>query len=170
MTSLKNLKSMMLAVSMLLVASMCVSCEGRYTGGGFIDSAAGAPYKATFGFVIDASEPDASGTPTQVMGQFQYRDHGTGLMFHVNQLQPAGYAYILGGIFDPTAVMFAYSGTYTCSAGTGTLDVAVASHTQIFFGEQNQDALFVDITTGPLAGYSNSGLLRGGTIQFHAPN
>ena len=71
-------------------------CIGRYTGGGSIDSLAGAPQKATFGFVIDAVNPDANGYATAVKGQFQYDDHGAGVSFHVDQLTSADYFDLVG--------------------------------------------------------------------------
>ena len=155
----------MLAVVGLAAASL-TGCVGRFTGGGSIDSVAGAPQKATFGFVIDAINPDVNGNPTAVKGQFQFDDHGAGVSFHVNQLQPALYAYILGTVFHPEAVIFAYTGTYTSNEGTGSLDLGVSSDKQGLFGTYNNDAVYVNVASGPYAGYSNAGLVQNGTIQF----
>jgi hypothetical protein len=157
----------MLAVVGLAAASL-TGCVGRYTGGGSIDSVAGAPEKATFGFVIDAVNPDEAGYPTAIKGQFQFNDHGAGVSFHVNQFEQAQppYAHILGGLSDPQAVIFAYTGTYTCNKGTGSLDLGVSSDTQVFSGTHNSDAVYVMVWSGPYAGYSNEGLVQNGNIQF----
>ncbi len=150
-----------------LVASSLVGCVGRFTGGGSIDSIAGAPQKATFGFVIDATNPDEDGNPTAVTGQFQYNDHAAGVSFHVDQLTPGAVGRIYPDIFAPDpAVIFAYSGTYSCAAGTGELALGVASDQQVFEGMNNKDALFVTVFTGPYAGYDNVGLVQNGKIQF----
>lgn len=163
--------------AMLLAAGFALSltgCVGRFTGGGFIDSANGAPKKATFGFVIDAVEPDEFGNPTAVLGQFQFNDHAAGVKFHVNQLEPALYARIYPDFFNPEAVMFAYHGTYTCEAGSGELDLGVSSDQQSFFDSfdgttyYNQDAVFISVVSGPYAGYENAGVVQGGKIQFSA--
>ena len=149
-----------------LAASSMVGCVGRFTGGGSIDSVAGAPQKATFGFVIDAVNPDDAGNPTAIKGQFQFNDQAAGVSFHVDQLQPALYAHIFPDIFNPQAVMFAYTGTYTSNEGTGSLDLGVASDKQGLFGTYNKDAVYVNVMSGPYAGYSNTGLVQGGKIQF----
>ena len=154
-----------------LASLSMVGCVGRFTGGGSIDSVAGGPQKATFGFVIDAVNPDEAGNPTAIKGQFQYNDHGAGVSFHVDQLTPALYARIYPDIFAPDpAVMFAYHGTYSSAAGTGELDLGVASDRQVLDGpfgsSNNKDALFVTVLTGPYAGYENVGLVQDGKIQF----
>jgi hypothetical protein len=91
--------------------------------------------------------------------------------FHVAQLEPALYARIYPDIFAPDpAVMFAYSGTYTCNQGSGELELGVASDRQVFDGPfgsaNNKDAVFVIVLTGPYAGYENVGLVQDGKIQF----
>jgi hypothetical protein len=157
-----------------LVALSMVGCVGRFTGGGSIDSVAGAPQKATFGFVINAVNPDEAGNPTAIKGQFQYNDHGAGVSFHVAQLEPALYARIIFAPSDPAvipavmSVIFAYSGTYTCNQGSGELELGVASDKQVepFSGQPNMDAVFVTVLTGPYAGYENVGLVQNGKIQF----
>jgi hypothetical protein len=83
---------------------------GKYTGGGFIQSAAGAPQKATFGFNLEGVDGDGDGFVDRVdkfvevpnpfgpfpptltyivwwqvgQGQFQYNDHGAGVKFHLD--------------------------------------------------------------------------------------
>ena len=163
----KFVKFAMLTVSLLFVA-MCAGCGGRYTGGGYIDSAAGAPQKAILGFVVDAGDPDPTGFPTTVRGQFQYNDLAAGVRLHVDQMAAAPFASAIGTIFNLQAVVFNYFGTYTSPEGTGDLVLGFGSHVQVspFGPQQNLDAVMVRVLTGPHAGYLNAGLLRGGTIQF----
>lgn len=52
----------MLTVTCLLASSLSVGCIGKYTGGGAIESAAGAPHRATFGCVVEGTVPDENGT------------------------------------------------------------------------------------------------------------
>jgi len=141
-----------------LASLSMVGCVGRFTGGGSIDSVKGAPQKATFGFVIDATNPDENGNPTALKGQFQFNDHGAGVRFHVAQLEPTGS-------FDPSgsALFFNYIGTYTSDQGSGTLRLGVASHGQLNPDppyNANSDAVLVEVYDGPYAGYYNSGLVR----------
>jgi hypothetical protein len=156
-------KFAMLAVVGLAAANL-TGCVGKFTGGGSIDSIAGAPQKATFGFVLDAINPDENGNPTALTGQFQFNDHGAGVLFHVAQLEPTG-------TFDPSgpALFFNYIGTYTSDQGSGTLRLGVASHDQVVPFDPstaNSDAVLVDVFDGPYAGYYNSGLVQNGIIQF----
>jgi hypothetical protein len=68
-------------------------------------------------------------------------------------------------------VLLAFEGTYKSAQGTGSVEVAVASHdTTDGFGDTNNDAVLVQVWTGPFAGYNNAGLVQHGTIQFHPPN
>jgi hypothetical protein len=153
----------MLAVVGLAAANL-TGCVGRFTGGGSIDSIVGAPQKATFGFVLDAVDPDAGGYPTNVTGQFQFDDHAAGVSFHVNQFEPTdSFAP------PPPALFINYIGTYTCNKGTGTVQIGVASHDQVNPNppyNANSDAVLVIVHDGPYAGYSNSGLVQNGIIQF----
>src|SRR5215471_10897502 len=87
--------------AMLAIAGFAMlilsGCIGRYTGGGSIDSTAGAAQKATFGFVIDGmGPPDLNGFASKVKGQFQYDDHGAGVSFHVSQMTPTDFVYVTG--------------------------------------------------------------------------
>lgn len=169
------LKSAMRAVTCLVAFSLSVGCIGKYTGGGAIESAAGAPHRATFGCVVEGSVPDENGNASVVTGQFEYHDHGTGVRFHVTQLAPAraepgGFLYfrVFPDAFNPVAAMPAYSGTYTCNEGTGLVHFGFGSRDQVepIFGLRNQDALFVTVLTGPYAGYDNAGLVNAGRIRF----
>jgi len=157
----------MLAVVGLAAANL-TGCVGRYTGGGSIDSINGAPQKATFGFVLDALDPDANGYPTNVTGQFQFNDHAAGVSFHVNQFESADSWAPGPNFLNPEAVVFNYIGTYTSNQGTGTVQIGVGSHDQVspLDGSLNSDAVLVDVLDGPYTGYYNFGLVQNGIIQF----
>ena len=81
-----------------LVVFAAFGCTpGKYTGGGFITSTAGAPKKATFGFNFETLDRDGDGVVDMIAqeieenffaiwwlgkGQFQFNDHGAGVRFH----------------------------------------------------------------------------------------
>ena len=84
-----------------LIAVILFGCDaGKYTGGGFIDSAAGGDQKATFGFQLEGVDRDGDGQVDMMVapdpacpdycfdlwwlgkGQFQFNDHGAGVKFH----------------------------------------------------------------------------------------
>ena len=165
MKEVKGRQCAMLAIAGFALLSLC-GCVGRYTGGGSIDSTAGAAQKATFGFVIDGmGPPDLNGYATKVKGQFQYDDHGAGVSFHVDKMTPTDYFYLLGG---GNAVGIQYNGTYSSIDGPGSLTFGVSSHDNTDgLGDMDQDSLLVIVLSGPYAGYSNAGLVKHGTIQFH---
>jgi hypothetical protein len=142
------------------------ACIGRYTGGGSIDSIADPSQKATFGFVIDAmGPPDANGFPTKAKGQFQYADHGAGVIFHVDQITPTGAFYVFTNGAGAAGVQ--YNGTYSSVDGKGSLTFGVSSHDQTDgLGDMDQDTMFVEVLSGPFAGYANGGYVQHGTIQF----
>jgi len=157
-----------------LAASSLTGCVGRFTGGGSIDSVAGAPQKATFGFVINATDPDENGNPTNITGQFQFNDHGAGVSFHVAQLRPTTPPGVGGILFDdqdnPVALATVFEGTYSCNAGTGEVWIGAGSEDQVysnpFVTATNKDAIDVEVLTGPYAGYSNAGLVQHGEVSF----
>ena len=155
----------MLAIAGFVVLSLS-GCIGRYTGGGSIDSTAGGKQKATFGFVVDGiGPPDANGFATKAKGQFQYDDHGAGVSFHVDNVTPTDYFYVIGG---GPALGIQYNGTYSSIDGPGTLTFGVSSHDNTDgLGDVDKDSLFVDVLSGPYVGYVNGGLVQHGTIQFH---
>ena len=142
-----------------LAAVSMVSCLGTYTGGGTMDSVAGGKNKATFGFMIEATDPLGEGFPTAVEGQFEYSDRAAGVRFHVAEMEPAYYAEL---ITSPRAYIEIYTGVYTCAEGTGLVDFGVGSDQQ----DGSSDAVSVRVYTGPYAGYYNSGLIKDGNIQF----
>ena len=90
-----------------LAAALLTGCApGKYTGGGFIDSAAGGKAKATFGFSLEGIDQDGDGNvdqeaqpvydptdPTTILyfeawalakGQCDYNDLGAGVQFHLD--------------------------------------------------------------------------------------
>jgi hypothetical protein len=170
MQSRKRTKFAMLAIVGLWVSSL-VGCAGRYTGGGFIDSAAGAPQKATFGFDIVGIDLNGDQIPDVASGQFQYDDHGAGVKFHLDDLVPTGITIVY-----PSAgrAMTIYDGSYTSKDGDGDAWVAVSANNDFFQNpftgqifHNPDDHLFVVVNSGPYAGYSNDGTLQGGNIQWH---
>jgi hypothetical protein len=160
-----------LTIAALAVLSLS-GCIGRYTGGGSIDSTAGALQKATFGFVIDAmGPPDAQGFPTKAKGQFQYNDHGAGVSFHVDQLTPTDFFYVINPNGPNPILGIQFDGTYSSVDGQGLVTLGVSSHDQTDgLGDVNQDSVIVVVLSGPFAGYGNGGLVQHGTIQFRPAN
>ena len=143
-----------------LAAVGMASCLGTYTGGGFIDSAAGAPHKATFGLTIEATDPLGFGEPSAVEGQFEYSDRAAGVRFHVAEMEPAYYAELINSF--PEAYLQIYTGVYTSADGTGLVDFGVGSDQQ----DGNSDSVSVRVLSGPYEGYFNKGLVKGGNIRF----
>jgi hypothetical protein len=167
MQSRKWTKFAMLAI-LGLWASSQVGCAGKYTGGGFIDSVEGAPQKATFGFNINGIDQNGDGYPDVATGQFQYDDHGAGVSFHVDQIEPTGL-YV--GISNPGDFMIVYNGSYSSKDGDGDVWIAVGAKGDGTDGLHNSyDYVFVLVFTGPYASYENAGVVQGGNIQFHPPN
>jgi hypothetical protein len=167
MQSRKWMRFAMLAIVGLWASSQ-VGCAGKYTGGGFIGSAAGAPQKATFGFNINGIDQNGDGYPDVATGQFQYDDHGAGVSFHADQIEPTG-AYLVDGSLGEVTIL--YYGTYSSKAGDGEVLIAVGANGDGTDGLHNPDDwLFVGVVSGPYASYSNAGVVQGGNIQFHPPN
>src|SRR5215471_13131245 len=86
----------MLAVVGLAAALLTGCAPGKYTGGGFIQSAAGGNQKATFGFELEGIDATGAGQVTLEFGEvgpttfdvwalakghFTYNDHGAGVQF-----------------------------------------------------------------------------------------
>ncbi len=66
----------------MLVFVCLPGCPGKYTGGGWIDSVAGPPDKATVGFNMHALDTDGDGFADDAKGQWQYHDHGADVAMH----------------------------------------------------------------------------------------
>ncbi len=169
-----------------LVASLLTGCApGKYTGGGFIDSAAGGKAKATFGFSLEGIDEDGDGQadtavvypPGQVpiifaiaKGQFNYNDHGAGVQFHLDIVPDPTLTRADGGPLNGCWVVGAGTGAYcfgpyTSRAGNGEAYVSLTAK-----GDQYgsaEDTIEVVLTGGPYDGYQNSGTIQGGNIQWH---
>ena len=175
-----------------IAGSLLTGCApGKYTGGGFIDSAAGGKAKATFGFSLEGIDKDGDGqVDTAVVfppddqvpiifaiakGQFDYNDHGAEVQFHLEIVPDPTLTRADGGplngcwvVQDPNtgegtgAYCF---GPYTSSVGNGQAYVSLTAK-----GDQYgsaDDTIEVSLTGGPYDGYHNSGTIQGGNIQWH---
>src|SRR5262249_46930835 len=159
-----------------------------------IDSTAGGNQKATFGFNLEGVDLDGDGLVDVVgvpdpnfppdsgvydvwglgKGQFNYNDHGTGVNFHyecvVNNLTsfpthgvwPSGVFVALDDNFNPTGAVF--NGAYTSQAGSGTVWITVTTKGDDFSSPNNTIAIVLQ--GGPYDGYTNSGTIQGGNMQF----
>lgn len=167
MQSRMRTKCAMLAI-VGLIATGLIGCVGTFNGGGYIDSVAGAPAKATFGGTVHTvADPGAAGFAV-AMGQFQWNDQGTNVRFHVDNIEGPLYG-IVWPVINPLANMAAFKGTYFSAAGEGEAIFAIGVEdpgwAQIF-GNALNDAVFIDVITGPYAGYHNVGLVEGGNVSF----
>lgn len=147
---------------------------GKYTGGGFIQSSAGTPRKATFGFNLQAVDGDGDGwiDRAQIIqggfltwwevgqGQFQYADHAAGVKFHLDhdasyELNPDGSIpdrvdVRIAVLFNPfrfVALGFDWIGTYHCKEGTGKVKITVNSEEDAF--GSLVDTISVRVQSGP---------------------
>jgi len=176
-----------------LAAALLVGCApGKYTGGGFIESAAGGNQKATFGFELEGIDATGSGQVTLedaevapfvfevwglAKGQCTYNDHGAGVQFHFDCVPtttlpadgspPSGCFFVLNDDFTAaTAAIF--NGPYKSPAGNGEVYVTITCIGDQYLSTSN--TLSIQLTGGPYDGYSNSGTIQGGNIQFHPAN
>jgi hypothetical protein len=178
-------KFAMLAVVGLAASLLTACAPGKYTGGGFIDSAAGGKAKATFGFSLEGIDEDGDGQvdiafvypPGRVpivfaiaKGQFNYNDHGAGVQFHLEIVPDPTLTRADGGPLNGCWVVDAGTGAYcfgpyTSRAGNGRAYVSLTAK-----GDQYgsaEDTIEVVLTGGPYDGYQNSGTIQGGNIQWH---
>jgi hypothetical protein len=151
-----------------LVVLTLTGCAGKYTGGGSIDSnIIGAKGKATFGFNIDGTDVDGDGQVDAAKGQFQYDDRPAGVSFHVVVEGAPGGVFCNPDCFSPGAsLMVPYAGRYTSKNGDGDVMLGVTSIND-GFGNQVNSVWIYGVSSGPYAGYSNYGVVQGGTIKFH---
>jgi len=151
-----------------LSALALVGCAGKYTGGGYIDSViVGANSKAAFGFNIDGTDVDGDGNPDVAKGQFQYDDRAAGVSFHVVvDERPIGLICNPDCFAPGASVMVPYAGSYSSKDGGGYVTLAVTSIND-GFGNQVDSLWIYGVSSGPYAGYSNYGVVQGGTIKFH---
>ena len=114
-------------------------------GGGWIISGDG---KATFGFQLTCDEETGA-----IKGQFQYKDHAQNVGFH-GVVQDES-----DGCMVPGTELF-YEGRYTPQpknlGDPGDLVIALAG----------EGCLSVTLSGGVHGGYSHSGCLEGGNVQF----
>jgi hypothetical protein len=147
-----------------------VGCAGKYTGGGFIPSAADPDKKANFGFNFQAIDIDgdgrADGPLDEHKGRLLYHDSAAGVAIKGD----VDFAVILD---DPSLPNF-----YGLAVGTYVnqpLNGGSAGSFQIEMydlGEPGADSDFFFILLADNDGniiYINSGFIEGGNIQYHPP-
>jgi hypothetical protein len=72
----------LLTVMFALAVVGLTGCPGKFTGGGWIDSAAGAPDKAHVAFTVHADDEDGDGLADTYRGQWEYHDNASDVAFH----------------------------------------------------------------------------------------
>ena len=180
----------MLAVVGLAAALLTGCAPGKYTGGGFIQSAAGGNQKATFGFELEGIDATGAGQVTLefgevasgefdvwalAKGQFTYNDHGAGVQFQFDCDEetsipadgsfPSGVWVVTPDPFNPQATGAVFYGPYTSLRGNGSVHVSVTANGDQYANTTN--SIKVELSGGPYDGYSNSGTIQGGNIQWH---
>lgn len=165
---------------------------GYYTGGGFIESAAGGARKATFGFNLEGVDENGDGIIDQAFvfeggffytwlvgrGQFQYKDPASGVTLHLDhdasyELNPDGsttdrisaVAEFVGPPLWFKISCLQRIGTDSSRQGTGSVYITVKSEEDAF--GNTDDYLSIRVRTGPYADYNNHGVLKGGEIRWH---
>lgn len=172
---------------------------GIYSGGGFIESVEGGKNKATFGFNLEgldevddglvdfAQEIDPFGFISFWLvgqGQFQFNDHAANVKFHLDhdasfELNPDGSlpdhvtvrsetVFVPPFSFVTTIFGLDWVGTYRSKEGTGSVRVSVNASDDVFDSEE--DKLTVKVLSGPFVGYANSGVVKGGNIEWYPSN
>lgn len=152
-----------------------VGCAGKYTGGGFIPSAADPDKKANFGFNFQAIDIDgdgfANGPLDEYKGELLYHDRAAGVAIKGD----VDFAVILD---DPSSVgsdLPNFSGlalgTYVNqpqnSGSGGRFQLEMYD-----LGEPGADSDFFFILLTDNEGniiYINSGFIEGGNLQYHPP-
>jgi hypothetical protein len=178
------------AIQIVPVAALCLvltGCfAGRYTGGGWITSAADVEKKATFGFNVNIPEdiePNDGLIPENASGQVQYNDHGAGVAIHgeileggINNTISAQVCFGLprGGScveFEPQSAYL--TGVYrpVGRGDPGMFEVWVGEKGKPlgFSDPAEQDFLIIILTGGKYDGYQNLDYLQGGTSKYHPP-
>ena len=166
-------------------------------GGFIQSAAPGAPQKATFGFNLEGVDGDGDGFVDRVdkvvfnprpslvwwyvgRGQFQYNDHGAGVKFHLDhdaayELNPDNSipdrvtfrTSVIFPPFPPKIIVMGieWVGTYSSKDGSGKVFVSVNAEEDAF--GSLVDTVRIWVQSGPYSGYSNSGVLQGGNINWH---
>lgn len=155
---MKRLLTAIFAIAMIGLAS----CAGKYTGGGWTDSAMGAPDKAHVAFNFHADDTDGDGLADSYKGQFEYHDAAAGVALHGVIVE----CYDLG---DGTGYLAGFYTAQPESAGPGGFFDSFVYD----FGKPGDadpdDAFDIYVYDGVYGGYYNFGFLQGGNIKFHAP-
>ena len=155
-----TMKTQPLYSALVLVAAIGLAgCTGTYNGGGAIQSASGIPgQKATFGFTIHADNDGVDcDTIESVRGQSQYNDHGTRVSFHARIV---GHAFVQDDEFD---VHLVFVGEYLVR---GQPAGRVLIRVEDLGKGSERGFLWLAVLDGPLAGYSNSGIVERGNITY----
>ena len=135
---------------------------GKYTGGGWIPSAADPEARATFGFTFVAEDTDGDGDADTAKGQVQYRDQAAGVAFHGN---------VEGARVNKneTPVSGEAAGTYIPqprrAGDPGSFYIKVVDRGEP--GPSNDDEIEVLLSDGVHDGYANQQTLGGGNVQYH---
>ena len=165
MKSLKLIVFLTFAVS--LMASTVFGAggpilPGKYTGGGWIESAEDADSRASFGFNLNAIDEDGDGIADTAKGNLLYHDDAAGVKVRC-EVTSGGHIQegedtfgVLVGTYTPQPNSLGEGGTFEAlvlDAGEGALS--------------GGDSIEIHLIGGVHADYSNAGSLGGGNIQYH---
>ena len=150
-------------VVLSVMATVLTGCAGKYTGGGWMPSAADPSQKATFGGNLSAQDTDGDLIADRFSGQWQYHDKAAGVNFHVNDVL-FGFELDIDGPYP----VGDFLGTYRAQPsklGGGNVLIIVSDLGDTDLGVE--DVVLVAVLDGPFAGYLNVQQVGGGNIQFH---
>ena len=180
---MKKLVHNLVTVGLVGALALFVSgCEGKYTGGGVIDSTIDPAAKASFGFNMQAIDTDGDcedwgpagllcNLADEAKGQLQYKDHGTDEEDYAKGMSIHGVVTDGAVTFDlqDTKIVGKIEGTYKPQpkGESGTFTVYVFDEGEP--GASEEDSFSISLSGGAYDGYSNSGLLNNGNIQYHEP-
>lgn len=179
------MKKKYLIATLAAVAFLSFGCEynGKVTGGGSMDGINGG--KANFGF--NASQCLDKDDNFVVKGNLNYHDKGVGVKLK-GDVTNAGLCAVDGDVFDGGSqcntadgigacfggeheVQFNYDSKNPAVPGSGT-GVACLSDggegVNVGGGTFGADSVYVQINSGPYAGYANFQVGINGNVQDHA--
>jgi hypothetical protein len=133
----------------LLLPAVLLVTACQATGMGWIPSAIDPSQKATFGFVYDGTTQTMSGSYIDHAGTVTFK--GTGVM---RAGPPPAGMKVKGGCIAGEPM---YESRDRNNPGTGVLTLIVCD------GGGSEDFIGIIVTTGPFAGYQNSGTPSGNT-------